>query len=143
MLKIYDLENQIAGRVATRIAKDLLNGNNVFAVNAEKCVISGKKEFLIEHFLNRRNRGDPIKGPFYPRYPDRIFKRIVRGMLPIKKKKGRDALKRLKVFIGVPEELKSKQNEFIKIEDADCKKLKCEYMTLGEISLFIGAKKKW
>ncbi|MEM5811634.1 MAG: 50S ribosomal protein L13 [Candidatus Aenigmatarchaeota archaeon] len=142
MLKIYDAENQILGRLCSVIAKDLLNGNMVYVVNAEKSVISGKKEFTIKKYLERRRRGDPIKGPFYPRYPDRIFRRTVRGMLPIKKAKGRKAFRKLKVFIGIPKELEKKKNEFIKLKEADAKKLKCEYITLEELSIHLGATKK-
>lgn len=142
MLKIYDAENQILGRLCSVIAKDLLNGNVVYVVNAEKSVISGNKEFTIKKYLERRRRGDPIKGPFYPRYPDRIFRRTVRGMLPIKKAKGRKAFKKLKVFIGIPKELEKKRNEFIKLKEADAKKLKCEYITLEELSIHLGARKK-
>lgn len=142
MLKIYDAENQILGRLCSVIAKDLLNGNVVYVVNAEKSVISGNKEFTIKKYLERRRRGDPIKGPFYPRYPDRIFRRTVRGMLPIKKAKGRNAFKKLKVFTGIPKELEKKRNEFIKLKEADAKKLKCEYITLEELSIHLGARKK-
>ncbi|MCS7123285.1 MAG: 50S ribosomal protein L13 [Candidatus Aenigmarchaeota archaeon] len=141
MLKIYDAENQILGRICSSIAKDLLNGYRVYVVNAEKAVVSGSKKFIIDKYLNRRRRGDPKKGPFFPRYADRIFRRTVRGMLPIKKNKGRMALKRLKVFISVPKELEKKANVFIKIKEADVKRLKCEYITLKELSLYLGAKK--
>lgn len=140
--KFYDAENQILGRIATRIAKDLLNGYKVYVFNAEKAVISGDPKFIIEKYLQRRRRGDPIKGPFYPRYPDRIFRRTIRGMLPYKKDKGRKAYKRLKVFIGIPEEFKNKKIDLIKLDDADVKKLKCKYITLEELSSYLGVKGK-
>ncbi len=140
-MKIYDAENQILGRLATRIAKDLLNGEKVFVVNVEKAVISGDPKSIVKEYLRRIHKGDPHKGPFFPRTPEGIFKRSVRGMLPWKKAKGREAFKRLKVYVGVPEEFKGK--EFIKIEDADASKLRTKYITIGELSLALGAKKRW
>jgi len=140
-MKIYDGAGQIAGRLATRIAKDLLNGEEVVVVNAEKIILSGKKEAKLKEFQARRARGDPKKGPFYPRYPDGIFRRMVRGMLPWHKPKGRKAFKRLKVYIGEPEEFKHKEK--IKLKDADASKLKVKYVSLGEISVLLGAEKRW
>jgi LSU ribosomal protein L13P len=43
-----------------------------------------------------------MRGPKYPKTPDRLFKRMVRGMLPKEKAMGREALKRLYVYIGTP-----------------------------------------
>ncbi|OYT42652.1 MAG: 50S ribosomal protein L13 [Candidatus Aenigmarchaeota archaeon ex4484_224] len=135
---IYDAENQIAGRLATIIAKKLLEGERIIVVNAEKAIISGDPKMVIRKFREKRERGDPHKGPFYPRKPDRIFRRIVRGMLPWKKKKGRDAYKRLKVYVGIPEELKDKKDKFIKTKEADANKLRTKYISLGEISKALG-----
>jgi large subunit ribosomal protein L13 len=140
-MKIYDAENQIVGRLATVIAKELLKGEKVVVVNAEKAVLSGDPKFKKEFYLQRIQRGGPKHGPFFPRQPDGIFRRAVRGMLPWHKPKGREAFKRLKVYIGVPEEFKNKK--FEKVADADASKLKCKYITLGELSLEIGGKKRW
>lgn len=135
MLKIYNAENQILGRICSVIAKDLLNGYRVYVVNAEKAVISGNPKSIIEKYLQRRRRGDPIKGPFYPKKPENIFRRTVRGMLPMKKHKGREAFKRLRVFVGIPSELEDKKSNFIRFEEFDAKKLRCKYITLKELSI--------
>jgi large subunit ribosomal protein L13 len=140
-MKIYDATNQIAGRLASYVAKDLLNGEQVVIVNAEKAVLSGDPKMKFREFKQKRDRGDPKKGPFYPRYPDLILRRIVRGMLPWHKDKGRKAYRRLKVYIGEPEEFKNKEK--IRIEEADVSKLKCKYITLGDLSVMLGAEKRW
>ncbi len=140
-MKIYDAEDQIVGRLATAIAKDLLKGENVVVVNAEKAVLSGSPKFKKEFYLQRIQRGSPKHGPFFPKQADGIFRRAVRGMLPWHKPKGREAFKRLKVYVGVPEEFKNKK--FEKVASADAKRLKCKYITLGELSLEIGGKKRW
>jgi large subunit ribosomal protein L13 len=140
-MKIYDAENQILGRLCSRIAKQLLEGEKVIVVNAEKAVISGKPEMIIKKYKEKRGRGSPKHGPFISRYPDEIFRRVVRGMLPWHKPKGRKAFKNLEVFIGIPEDLK--REKFEKIEEANANKLKTKFVTLEEIALALGVKKRW
>jgi len=140
-MKIFDAENQILGRLSSVIAKNLLEGEEVIVVNCEKAVLSGNPKSKLEEYREKVQRGDPHKGPFFPRQPDGIFRRTVRGMLPWHKPKGKSAFKRLKVFIGVPEELKDKK--FEKSKEADASKLKVKYITLGELSLRLGGKKRW
>ena len=140
-MKIYDLSNQILGRISTRIAKDLLKNENVVIVNCEKAILSGTMKDKKKLYLQRCVRGDPHHGPFYPRIPDGIVRRTVRGMLPFYKVKGREALRRLKVYIGVPDEFKGK--EFIRVEEFDVNKLKCKYITISDLSVALGAKKRW
>jgi len=41
-------------------------------------------------------------GPYYPKRPDRIFKRAIRGMLPYKTEDGREALSNVRVYVGTP-----------------------------------------
>lgn len=140
-MKIYNAENQILGRLSTVIAKQLLNNEKVVVVNCEKAVLSGKPQYKEKFYLQRIQRGDVKHGPFFPKTPDGIFRRAVRGMLPMKKPKGRKAFKNLKVFIGLPQEFKDKN--FEKVEEADAGKLKTNYITLEELSLSLGAKKRW
>ncbi|MEM5806436.1 MAG: 50S ribosomal protein L13 [Candidatus Aenigmatarchaeota archaeon] len=138
---VIDAKDKIAGRLASFVAKELLKGNKVIVLNVEKAIISGDKEDIIEEFKRKRERGDPYKGPFYPKYPDEIFRRMVRGMLPYKKHRGKIALKNLKIFYGIPEEYKDKILN-IKIKSSEDLK-RASYMSLEEISILLGAKKRW
>lgn len=138
---IYDAEKQILGRLCSRVAKDLLEGEKVVVVNCEKAVISGNPKYTVKKYLEKIWRGDVKHGPFFPKTPEGIFRRAVRGMLPWHKAKGRKAYKNLKVFIGLPKEFEGK--ELKKVKDADASKLKTKFITLEEISLAIGAKKRW
>jgi large subunit ribosomal protein L13 len=140
---IYDADSQIMGRMSSVIAKRLLKGERVTIVNAEKAVVSGNPRATIDHYHTRVKRGDPIKGPFFPRMPDGILRRSIRGMLPMKKPKGKEAYKRLRVSIGVPDALKPKSGRFEKIKAADAAKLKAKNITLGDLSVAIGVKKRW
>jgi large subunit ribosomal protein L13 len=139
MAELYiDAGNQIAGRLASGIVKELLKGNRVFIVNAEKAVISGNPGFVIKDYMEKRERGDPYHGPFYPKHPDRILKRIIRGMIDYKKPRGRKAFKGLRVFVSIPEELEGK--EFIKIKEAECRP-GLKSITLGKLSEKLGGRK--
>jgi len=89
MTKIIDAEGAILGRLCTNAAKNLLNGEEIAIINSEKAIISGKKPSIKNHYKQKRKVGTYRKGPFFPRTPDRIVKRSVRGM------KGR-SLRRLK-----------------------------------------------
>jgi large subunit ribosomal protein L13 len=140
-MKIYDATNQILGRIATCVAKDLVKGESVYVVNCEKAVISGNPKVTKEHYLHRVQRGDPHHGPFFPRTPHGIVKRTIRGMIPFSKPKGQDAFRRLRVFIGVPDDIKDKN--FIRIEEADVNKLRCKHITVGDLSLALGHEKRW
>lgn len=141
IMKVYDGSGQILGRLSTNVAKELLKGETVFIINAEKVVIAGKPEFIKKKYLVRRQRGDPIHGPFFPRTPASLVKRTIRGMLPMGILKGRKAFKRLKVYTGVPEELKNQKP--LTFKDADSNKLNCKKISVEELCLWLGAKKRW
>jgi len=134
--KIINAEGLILGRMASIIAKRLLKGEKIAVVNAEKAIISGKKKSKVREAKEFLEVGHPGKGPMHPRRPDRILRRTIRGMLPYKQPKGKQAYKRLRVFIGIPEELKNREMETI--EEAQAKKLTCPYFTLGELAKEIG-----
>ncbi|MGQ9641372.1 MAG: 50S ribosomal protein L13 [Candidatus Bathycorpusculaceae bacterium] len=133
---IIDADGLILGRMASIVAKRLLNGEEIIIVNAEKTVLSGKRRSKVREAKEFLEVGSPRKGPFHHRRPDMIVRITVRGMLPYKQPKGKQAYKRLKVSIGVPEELKDKKVETIM--EAQAKKLSCPYFTLGEFAKEIG-----
>jgi len=137
IMKIIDATDHIVGRLSSHVAKMLLNGEEIMIINAEKAVVTGRRDFILNDYLEEWQRGSVRKGPHYPRMPDRILRRTVRGMLPFKTSHGREAYKRLKVFIGRPEDIDSSKVE--RIESAINKKVRNK-ITLGEISKSLGAK---
>jgi len=132
----YDATNLIVGRLASTVAQELLKGNKVFISNSGKAVISGKPEHVFAKYQQRLKRGDPYKGPFFPRSSDRVLKRAVRGMLP-KTKKGREALKGLRTYIDMPKILEGKS--WVKPKHAE-NKLTGKYTPLSKIAMKIGGK---
>ena len=136
-MTIIDADNAVVGRLASIVAKRLLNGEEIIIVNAEKAVIVGNKDYIINKYKERRDIGSVRKGPYYPRMPDRILRRTVRGMLPMKKTHGKEAYKRLKVYMGIPKELNGKELEVIN----EAKNNKLEgFITLKDLSIQLGAK---
>ncbi len=145
---IVNAEGNIVGRLASYVAKKALSGETVIVVNAEKAIISGKKETILNKErgrLNIRNLGNPRKGPFHQRRPDKYLRRVIRGMLPYKKPIGKSAYKRVMVYIGIPKD-EIKKNHNIEVDDSDIfelddlKKNIGDYMTLGEICNAIGGR---
>lgn len=101
---IVDATGLVMGRLASVAAKHLLAGEDVKIVNIEKAIVTGRRERIFEDYGQARQRGTKERGPYFPRRPDRIMTRTIRGMLPYKMQRGQDAMSRLRVFIGVPRE---------------------------------------
>lgn len=108
-MQIIDGTNLVFGRAASRIAKTLLQGGEVKLINAERMILSGSRRVIVERYRTKRrlqNKANPEKSPKWPKVPHLLVKRMLRGMLPWKSKRGRDAHKRLRVYTGNPESLK-------------------------------------
>ena len=136
---VVDGTNLIAGRVASNVAKLLRKGNRVSIINCDKIMISGKKSSIIgeyEDFLRIHSIIHPQHGPFHPRRPDTIMKRMIRGMLPTEKPSRKTDLARLRTYIGVPREVKGLER--IQFEKAKIRKDSSRYTTMAEISRYIG-----
>ena len=136
-MKVIDASECIMGRLASSVAKTLLEGEEVHVINAENAVISGSKNMVFGEYMSKRNLNHPRKGPYYPRMPHMMLKRAVRGMIPYQKPKGREAFKRLKVDVGMPISLEKE-----KIETIEKAKMNdyTKYIRLGDVSKILGAK---
>jgi large subunit ribosomal protein L13 len=133
---LVNAEGLIVGRMCSKVAKLLLNGNEVIILNAEKAVFSGKRKSKVAEAHLFLEVGAPERGPFHYRRPDRFLRKSVRGMLPFKQPKGKSAFKRLKVYMGVPAEFKNK--ETVTFTEAASADLKGPHFTLGELAKEIG-----
>jgi len=136
---LLDANNQILGRLASYVAKHALSGNNVIVLNAEKAVISGRRKSIVEEAKRRletRTLANQTTAPVHQRRPDLYFRRVVRGMLPWKKAKGKAAFHRVIVFMGVPEEYSGKIP--VKVPGADASKLASPYISLEDLATEIG-----
>ena len=133
-------EGAVLGRLASTLASESLDGEKMVVVNTENAVISGEKSDVVDDYRGKVERSVD-RGPFHPRRPEGIAKRAVRGMLPYKKQRGKDALSRIRFYVDVPEEYTDE--EFEEPDKAVDDIGKGGYVTLGEISDKIGANVTW
>lgn len=139
MVTVIDGKGLIHGRLASNVAEMIMSGEEVVVLNAEGIVITGKREMIFAKYKARMELGDAKKrkGPFYPRRADLLFKRCVRGMIPWTSSSGRDAYRRLHVFVGTPKQFED--CEKVRPEEAD-REITGKYTTLGAVSKFLGSK---
>lgn len=135
---VIDGKDLILGRIATKVAKLALKGEEVSIINCEDVVIVGKKSAVIARYKQKAARGTPSTGPFIHRGPDRIVRRSIRGMIPYKTPEGIKAFRRVMCYVGNPNNLSSKNPEDIKANINDT--LNINYITVGAISKQLGAK---
>jgi len=136
---IIDADKSVLGRVAAVAAKQALLGEEVKLVNCEKAVITGNRLAIIKRYLYKLELGQPRQGPIVQRRSDFFVRRVIRGMLPRKRFKGRTAFSRVKCFIGVPEDLKDKAEPVKHTVRENLKKN--AYITVGELCKHLGEKR--
>lgn len=111
---IVDAENQVLGRLASRIAYVLKGkhkpqytphldmGDHIVVVNAEKIRTTGRKIELKKYTrytgfpggLRTQNMDEMLR-----QHPERVLTKAVKGMLP-KNRLGRKMIKKLRVYAG-------------------------------------------
>ncbi|MDD2530352.1 MAG: 50S ribosomal protein L13 [Bacteroidales bacterium] len=111
---VIDAENQILGRLATRVANVLRGkhkpsftphvdcGDNVIIVNAEKIRFTGKKltdKVYVRHTGYPGGQRFTTPKEVLATYPVRVIEHAVKGMLP-KNKLGNALYKNLHVYAG-------------------------------------------
>lgn len=139
IMKVINAEGLIVGRFATVAAKQALLGEEVVIVNCEKAVISGRPEAVFAKYKQVRDRGVPKRGPYMSRMPDRLVRRMVRGMLPMANARGKEAFARIMCYIGTPEEHAGKES--IVIAGANASKLPTmNFITVGDVCKKLGAR---
>ena len=139
---VYDATEKVLGRLATGVAKQLLSGKKVAVVNAESAIITGSPKVLAAKYKTRldlQDKANPEHSPYWSRRPDMLVKRVIRGMLPYHRPKGKSAYRLLRVFIGVPEELKGAKPVEYKGKEPD--RLYVKYTKVSELSKALGYRK--
>ncbi|MGB9622913.1 MAG: 50S ribosomal protein L13 [Candidatus Bathyarchaeia archaeon] len=133
---VIDGSGLILGRMASIVAKRLLQGETIDIVNSEAIVVSGRRDKIIEDAKEFLNVKGPRWGPIHYRKPSMMVKKTIRGMLPYKSSHGREAYKRLKVHLGVPPEFINVSKETI--DEAKAERLGGGYVTIKKIAESIG-----
>ncbi|KAI5865280.1 ribosomal protein L13 domain-containing protein [Durotheca rogersii] len=142
---VIDGKGHLLGRLASIVAKQLLNGQKIVVVRSEALNISGeffRSKLKYHAYLRKMTRYNPTRGgPFHFRAPSRIFYKAIRGMIPHKTSRGAAALKRLKVFEGVPPPY-DKQKKMVVPQALRVLRLQPgrKYCTVGRLSHEVGWK---
>ena len=124
---IIDGTHATMGRLSSFVAKQALLGKKIIIVNVNEVVIVGKKEDILSKYqILFKKGGSSQKGPRIIRTPERILKRVIRGMLPHKQMRGRDALNNIRCYNEIPTEFlevkkiragKEKRGKFILLKE--------------------------
>jgi len=141
--RIINADGMVLGRLGSLVAKMLLLGDKVIIVNAEKVVISGKARFTIESYKKRSNiktLTNPIKGPFFYRKPNLLVRRTIRGMLPWKYPRGRQAYRSLRVYMGIPKILNIDESKIENFPEFSVTHLKGPFIEVSKLAQELGWK---
>ena len=124
---LIDAENEVLGRLASKVAKLLRGkykpsytphvdcGDNVIIINVEKVQLTGKK--LTDKQYIRHTQypgGQRISTPqqLLAKHPERIIEHAVKGMLP-KNRLGRAVMKNLYLYAGTEHKQEAQQPKVI------------------------------
>lgn len=105
---IIDAKEHVVGKLATFVAKHLLEGQKIIVINTENLVLTGPIERGIQRFkeyLNKRRLTKPEHGQKHHRSPSLFFQRAVRRMVPKRIVKGKRALSLLTIYESCPDDL--------------------------------------
>lgn len=141
---VIDAKGHLLGRLASVVAKQILNGQRVTVVRCEELNISGeffRNKLKYYDYLRKGTRFNKTRGPFHFRAPSRIFFKAVKGMVQHKTARGKAALERLKVFEGVPPPYDKKKRVVVP-QALRVLRLKPgrKYTTIGKLSSEVGWK---
>ena len=139
---VVDGKGHLLGRLASIVAKQLLNGKKIVVVRTEQIIISGsitRNKVRYAQFVQKRTNTNPRRGPFHFRSPARIFWRTLRGMLPHKTVRGQLALGRLATYEGIPEPY-DKQKRLVVPDALKVLRMRADrnFCLLGELSKEVG-----
>jgi large subunit ribosomal protein L13Ae len=141
-LIVIDAKGHLAGRLASYVAKELLNGQRITIVRCEKTLISGSKyrnKIKVMDFKNKRMSTNPKKGPIHQRAPAQMLLRKIRGMVPHKTPIGAAAMGRIKCFDGCPLSYNNIK-KFVVRDALKCVRLKprARYCCIGDVATVCG-----
>jgi len=147
--QLYDAKDKILGRFCSQLAKKVLLGERIVIINAMDAIISGTKANIEKKYLDQlgiSTATNPRRGPFWKRRPDTLMRATIKRMLPRKKLRGKEALRRVHVYItDIPERFKNRYQQLTpsEINNADKTRLSSnKYITLETLCKRIGWNKK-
>ncbi|ADM11426.1 60S ribosomal protein L13A [Encephalitozoon intestinalis ATCC 50506] len=140
---IIDATGQVAGKLASKVAKLLLEGVRVTVVCCEEAVFVGSLEKAVNKFkayLNKRCIVNPRRGPFHFREPRMHLAKIIKRMISYKKPRGKVAMSRLTTYEGIPRELEGQPRHKVTCALVKYTSNPNRYVTLGKLLSMFGWK---
>ncbi len=126
---VIDATDTVLGRLASYAAKQSLLGKKIIIVNCINAIVTGKRASILRNYKQLRQRGgSSLKGPHFPKSPERIMKRTIRGMLSYKQGRGQSAFKHIRCYNNIPPEYQSSEKILLREEK------NTPTLTLNEIS---------
>ena len=144
---VIDGKGHLMGRLASVVAKELLNGQRVVVVRAEQLVLSGllynRRVDYLEWKGKNSNTNPRRGGPYHYKAPAKLMWKCIKGMIPRKTERGKAALEKLKIFEGCPFPYSNMKKTYV---PKALKVLRLKFgrksCTLGELSTSVGWNKK-
>ena len=144
--QLLDATDKILGRFCSQVAKRALLGERIVIINAKDAIISGNQRDIHEKYLAKTNIStatNPRRGPFWSRRPDTFMRQVVKKMLPRKKRRGKEALRLVHIYISdIPERFQKRYQKLVpnEIPNADKKRLSYynKFITLDNLCTRIG-----
>ena len=124
---LIDAENQVLGRLASKVAKILRGkhkpsftphvdcGDNVIIINVEKIILTGKKmtdKVYYRHTQYPGGQRTATPQQWLATHPERVIEHAVKGMLP-KNRLGNAIIKNLHLFAGPEHKHEAQQPKVI------------------------------
>ena len=126
---IINGEGLILGRLSSFVAKQALLGKQINVINSDNVIVTGKKKVILEKYFKKIHAGKGSqKGPYWSRTSDKMLRKIIRGMLPWKTARGKEAFKRVKCYKETPTKIDGKIIPF-----KESKSRPLDYLTLGQL----------
>lgn len=133
-VKVINGDGLILGRVVSYIAKNAMKGERFHVKNAEMMVISGSRNEIVAKYVKRRNlrnKANPEHSPKWPKRPDYLVKRVLKGMLPFAKASGKSAYRNVMIYMG--DEGPKVEGEHVEFGDSFKKDKLIKYITVLEL----------
>jgi len=117
-MKIIDGKDTPLGRLASYVAKEALRGEKISVINCEEIIVTGSRRDIEEKLRAKRKRvGSAQQGPKPSMTRQMIVKSAIKGMLPNPRRgRGKEALKRIKCYVGLPKEFEKEKRTHIETE---------------------------
>ncbi|ORD93971.1 RL13A [Enterospora canceri] len=102
---VVDASGHVVGKLASRVAKLLLEGYEVDVVACERAIFTGPLERHVGKYKDWKRKRcivNPMRGAFHYKEPSKYFFKVLRTMVQRKTNRGGEALGKLGCYEAIP-----------------------------------------